>query len=111
EGDALELIPRLLAQSSAESTSVLLDPPRKGCPPEMLQLLRSVHPAQIIYVSCHPATMARDLNILCADNVFHLVQALPLDMFPQTAHIEWVADLRCSGESGAEKLNLPTPLA
>ena len=69
---------------SAPATAVMLDPPRKGCPPESLELLRETRPAQIIYVSCHPATMARDLNILCAEGVFELMHAIPLDMFPQT---------------------------
>ena len=74
--------------------AVLLDPPRKGCWPETLRLLRETKPAQVIYVSCHPATMARDLNILCADGVFELARVQPLDMFPQTQHVECVADLR-----------------
>jgi tRNA/tmRNA/rRNA uracil-C5-methylase (TrmA/RlmC/RlmD family) len=74
--------------------AVILDPPRKGCWPETLQLLRETRPAQVIYVSCHPATMARDLNILCADGVFELARVQPLDMFPQTQHVECVADLR-----------------
>ena len=52
-------------------------------------------PAQIIYVSCHPATMARDLNVLCAEGVFEVAQVVPLDMFPHTQHVECVADLRC----------------
>jgi 23S rRNA (uracil1939-C5)-methyltransferase len=60
----------------------------------MLERLREVRPAQVIYVSCHPATMARDLNILCREGVFKLTQMVPLDMFPQTAHVESVADLR-----------------
>ena len=79
---------------SDNKTSVILDPPRKGCWPETLQLLRETRPAQVIYVSCHPATMARDLNILCADGVFELARVQPLDMFPQTQHVECVADLR-----------------
>jgi 23S rRNA (uracil1939-C5)-methyltransferase len=93
-GNAEDLLPGLLARSSAEATTVLLDPPRKGIPPAMLERLRQVGPAQIIYVSCHPATMARDLNVLCAEGVFKLKQMVPLDMFPQTAHVESVADLR-----------------
>jgi tRNA/tmRNA/rRNA uracil-C5-methylase (TrmA/RlmC/RlmD family) len=93
-GNAEELLPNLLAQYKPQATTVLLDPPRKGCPPSMLQRLREEAPAQIIYVSCHPATMARDLNVLCADGVFRLAQMVPLDMFPQTAHVESVADLR-----------------
>ena len=64
-------------------------------------MLRETRPAQVIYVSCHPATMARDLNILCADGVFDLVRVQPLDMFPQTQHVECVADLR-AGEKLAK---------
>jgi tRNA/tmRNA/rRNA uracil-C5-methylase (TrmA/RlmC/RlmD family) len=87
-------LPGLLQRFSADASAVLLDPPRKGCQPEILELLRREKPAQIIYVSCHPATMARDLNILCADGVFNLMQVTPLDMFPQTQHVECVAELR-----------------
>ena len=89
-----DILPELLQKFSAEKTAVILDPPRKGCWPETLELLRQTRPAQVIYVSCHPATMARDLNILCADGVFELARVQPLDMFPQTQHVECVADLR-----------------
>jgi len=89
-----EALPPLLQKLSPEKTSVLIDPPRKGCQPEILHLLRETRPAQVVYVSCHPATMARDLNILCNDGVFELVRVQPLDMFPQTQHVECVADLR-----------------
>ncbi len=87
-------LPELLKRFSPATAAVLLDPPRKGCRPELLQLLREERPAQIIYVSCHPATMARDLNVLCGGDVFNLVQVVPLDMFPQTQHVECVAELR-----------------
>ncbi len=91
-----DALPDLVHKFSAAATSVLIDPPRKGCVPQTLQLLREQRPAQIIYVSCHPATMARDLNILCADGVFTLAKVTPLDMFPQTQHVECVADLRAT---------------
>ena len=89
-----EVLPELLQKFSPEKTAVILDPPRKGCRPETLELLRRTRPAQVIYVSCHPATMARDLNILCGEGVFNLARVQPLDMFPQTQHVECVADLR-----------------
>jgi tRNA/tmRNA/rRNA uracil-C5-methylase (TrmA/RlmC/RlmD family) len=89
-----EVLPELLQKFSPEKTAVILDPPRKGCWPETLELLRQTKPAQVIYVSCHPATMARDLNILCGDGVFNLARVQPLDMFPQTQHVECVAELR-----------------
>jgi 23S rRNA (uracil1939-C5)-methyltransferase len=85
---------------SPAASSVLIDPPRKGCQPQTLELLRELRPAQIIYVSCHPATMARDLNVLCSDGVFELARVAPLDMFPQTQHVECVADLRVGALPG-----------
>jgi tRNA/tmRNA/rRNA uracil-C5-methylase (TrmA/RlmC/RlmD family) len=91
-----EVLPELLGKFSMERTTVLLDPSRKGCLPQTLKLLREARPAQVIYVSCHPATMARDLNILCGDGVFDLMRVQPLDMFPQTQHVECVADLRAA---------------
>ena len=90
------VLPELLKKFSPEQTAILLDPPRKGCWPQTLQLLREMKPAQVIYVSCHPATMARDLNILCGNGVFDLARVQPLDMFPQTQHVECVADLRAT---------------
>jgi tRNA/tmRNA/rRNA uracil-C5-methylase (TrmA/RlmC/RlmD family) len=93
-GSAEEKLPALLAQFTPGATTVILDPPRKGCQPQTIELLRAVRPAQVIYVSCHPATMARDLNAFMAAGVFDLKRVVPLDMFPQTQHVECVADLR-----------------
>lgn len=94
EGPVEELLPGRLRRWAAGTVTVVLDPPRKGCRRETLELLRQVGPAQIVYVSCHPATLARDLNILCRDDVFSVAGVIPLDMFPQTSHLETVADLR-----------------
>ena len=106
-GAAEDLLPALLERFSPQASTVLIDPPRKGCPPDMLQALRNSRPHQVIYVSCHPATMARDLNVLAADGVFDVAQVVPLDMFPNTQHVECVADLRCR-LPGAQTLSLPT---
>lgn len=93
-GRTEELLPAMLQRFDPAATTLILDPPRTGCPPEMLQAIRKFQPAQVIYVSCHPATLARDLNVLCAEDVFKLKKIVPLDMFPQTQHIECVADAR-----------------
>ena len=93
-GSAEEKLPALLAKFTPGATTVILDPPRKGCQPQTIELLRQVRPAQVIYISCHPATMARDLNAFIAAGVFELKKVAPLDMFPQTQHVECVADLR-----------------
>jgi tRNA/tmRNA/rRNA uracil-C5-methylase (TrmA/RlmC/RlmD family) len=93
-GRTEDVLPSVLSRFEPGSTAILIDPPRTGCPPESLELLRQTRPAQILYVSCHPATLARDLNILCSEGVFDLMKIVPLDMFPQTQHVECVADLR-----------------
>jgi tRNA/tmRNA/rRNA uracil-C5-methylase (TrmA/RlmC/RlmD family) len=92
-GTAEEVLPDLLTQFQADATTALLDPPRKGCQPITLETLLKVKPRQILYVSCHPATMARDLKLLCAGG-YELKRVVPLDMFPQTQHVECVAELR-----------------
>jgi 23S rRNA (uracil1939-C5)-methyltransferase len=97
-GMAEDVLPDLVWNWKPQTTTVLLDPPRKGCPGNLLDLLRQTRPAQVIYVSCHPATMARDLNVLCNEAVFKLEKVNLLDMFPQTAHVECVADLRSRAE-------------
>ncbi|HAM71085.1 MAG TPA: RNA methyltransferase [Verrucomicrobiales bacterium] len=94
EGQAELLLPSLVKRFPPEATTVIVDPPRKGCGPEILQCLREVRPKQVLYVSCHPATLSRDLNILCEGGVFDLERIVPLDMFPQTQHVESVADIR-----------------
>ncbi|MEY3547161.1 MAG: hypothetical protein RLZZ313_1523, partial [Verrucomicrobiota bacterium] len=72
-------------------------------------VLRRTGPGQILYVSCHPATLARDLKILCADGRYLLETVQPLDMFPQTQHVECVADLRLAGPLPPESVLSPTP--
>lgn len=93
-GDTDRLLPSLLQRLSPDLTTVLVDPPRVGCRPASLDVLRQVGPRQILYVSCHPATLARDLRLLCADQRYELRAVQPVDMFPQTQHVECVADLR-----------------
>tara|TARA_Y100000588_G_C14165432_1_gene886692 strand:+ start:234 stop:1454 length:1221 start_codon:yes stop_codon:yes gene_type:complete len=94
EGRTEDLLPQLLERFNPNKTTVILDPPRKGCASEAIEQLRKVKPSQIIYISCHPATLARDLNILCRDGVYRLERVHPLDMFPHTQHIECITDLR-----------------
>ncbi|MGK7889696.1 MAG: 23S rRNA (uracil(1939)-C(5))-methyltransferase RlmD [Leptolyngbyaceae cyanobacterium] len=80
---------------------VLLDPPRKGCEAGVMGAVRSLHPQHIVYVSCNPATLARDLKMLCDASLpdgrqYHLNGVYPFDFFPQTAHVESVAFLSLS---------------
>jgi 23S rRNA (uracil1939-C5)-methyltransferase len=78
---------------------VLLDPPRKGCDASVIETLRLMHPRRIVYVSCNPATLARDLKLLCADQAYTLTRVQPADFFPQTAHVESVAFLEIASPS------------
>ena len=72
--------------------SVILDPSRKGCHHAVLDALIKIKPSRIVYVSCDPETLSRDLKILC-EGPFHLDEVIPIDMFPQTQHVECVAAL------------------
>jgi len=67
QGDVTKLLPELLKKFSADATAVLLDPPAGRLLAGQLELLRQTRPAQVILVSCHPATLARDLKVLCDD--------------------------------------------
>ena len=69
-------------------TTVILDPPRAGCAPELVARLAEVAPPQIIYLSCNPATQARDVAGLLASGHFTLLAAQAFNFFPHTPHIE-----------------------
>ncbi|MGH8301570.1 MAG: 23S rRNA (uracil(1939)-C(5))-methyltransferase RlmD, partial [Steroidobacteraceae bacterium] len=72
-------------------THVLLDPPRVGATPEMLAAIARMAPERVLYVSCHPGSLARDLGILVQEHGFILQSAGVVDMFPHTAHVESMA--------------------
>ena len=88
QGRTEEALPNLQAQPDG----VILDPSRKGCHPSVLKALMSLKPRRVVYVSCDPTTLARDLKILCKD-VFLLESVTPVDMFPHTHHVECIAVL------------------
>ncbi len=89
-GDAAEELHKHSGHKNLALISV--NPPRKGCSEELLQTLCEVNPRQIIYVSCDPDSLCRDLKFL-TENGYRIKQLQPVDMFPQTAHIETVVQL------------------
>ena len=85
-------VEQALGQLDGPFDAAVLDPPRRGCHPQALDQLLRVAPTRIVYISCHPATVARDLKLLVAGG-YRLVSVQPVDLFPQTAHIESVCVL------------------
>jgi 23S rRNA (uracil1939-C5)-methyltransferase len=87
-GKTEEMLPKLEGGVDA----VVLDPARVGCHPAVLDALLATRPPRVVYVSCDPATLARDLKVLVAGG-YGLRQVEPIDLFPQTYHIESVSTL------------------
>ena len=72
---------------------IIVDPPRRGCSLKALKGIIKIEPKKIIYISCNPATLARDLKYLTKEGDYQLKKVLPIDMFPQTSHVECIASL------------------
>lgn len=87
-GESEKVIPDL-AHNDIIADVVVVDPPRKGCDRKLLDTIATMKPRTVVYVSCDPSTLARDLNILQGLG-YTAVKAQPVDMFPQTAHVETV---------------------
>lgn len=94
-GKAEEVLPAFYEQKRAEGSAethadvIVVDPPRKGCDGKLLDTIVKMAPEKVVYVSCDPATLARDLKILCA-NGYELVKVRPVDQFPMSVHVETV---------------------
>jgi len=88
-GDVGELLPQIEERPDV----VLMDPPRKGCEPAVLEALIQMKPARIVYISCNPATLARDLKVLSETGGYRIERVQPADFFPQTSHVECAAFL------------------
>ncbi|KQC05914.1 MAG: hypothetical protein APR62_09035 [Smithella sp. SDB] len=88
-GDARDVLRKKLLPSNKGISLIILDPPRSGCEKAVLKAIADLKPLKIIYVSCNPATQARDVKYL-NESGYDLRSLLPVDMFPQTEHIEVV---------------------
>ncbi|GBF78143.1 23S rRNA (uracil-5-)-methyltransferase RumA [Paenibacillus sp. 598K] len=85
-GPAEVVIPRW-RQEGNKPDVIVVDPPRKGCDNELLETILAMQPERVVYVSCNPSTLARDLRVL-EDGGYRTVEVQPVDMFPHTTHVE-----------------------
>ncbi|WMJ20346.1 23S rRNA (uracil(1939)-C(5))-methyltransferase RlmD [Geobacillus kaustophilus] len=90
-GEAEAVIPKWYEQG-IRADCIVVDPPRKGCDETLLQTIIAMKPKRVVYVSCNPATLARDLRIL-EDGGYQTIEVQPVDMFPHTAHVECVSQI------------------
>lgn len=88
-GEAEVVIPKWYKEGNTADVLVV-DPPRKGCDEALLQTIIEMKPKKVVYVSCNPGTLARDLRIL-EDGGYRTVEVQPVDMFPMTTHVECCA--------------------
>ena len=90
-GKAEEELPRLREEGEIEKADVvILDPPRKGCDEALLKAVMETEADRIVYISCDPATLSRDIKYL-SENGYEYVKGTPVDMFPHTGHVECIA--------------------
>ncbi|EPB9413251.1 23S rRNA (uracil(1939)-C(5))-methyltransferase RlmD [Clostridium perfringens] len=90
-GESEVVIPDLI-NKGVKADVVVVDPPRKGCDKKLLDAITNIDAKKIVYVSCDPSTLGRDLKVL-EDNGYKTLEVQPVDMFPNTSHVENVAKL------------------
>ena len=90
-GKAEEVVPKMYKEGKTANV-VVVDPPRKGCDEKVLDTIVSMKPDRVVYVSCNPSTLARDLAYL-DERGYKCLEVQPVDMFPHTMHVESVAKL------------------
>ena len=91
-GEVEKVIPGMYSKG-IKANAVVVDPPRKGCDEALLRILTEMHPDRIVYVSCNPATLARDLKYL-EEHDYKAMEAQPVDMFPWTTHVESIVKMQ-----------------
>ncbi|HZH92517.1 MAG TPA: 23S rRNA (uracil(1939)-C(5))-methyltransferase RlmD [Tissierellaceae bacterium] len=87
-GKAEDLFPKMVERGMS-ANKIILDPPRKGCERELINAIIELNPERIVYVSCNPSTLARDLKLF-VESGYTVEEVQPVDMFPHSAHVECV---------------------
>jgi 23S rRNA (uracil1939-C5)-methyltransferase len=85
-GDMKDILTEEFINLKGKPNVIITDPPRAGMHEDVVKVIRNASPQKIVYVSCNPATQARDLQLLSED--YRVVKVQPVDMFPQTQHVE-----------------------
>lgn len=96
-----------LAEEGVHPDVIVLDPPRKGCDPALLEMIKNLAVPKVVYVSCNPSTLARDLKIL-REYGYQVQEVQPVDLFPGTGHVETVAVL---SRKSASKSFIPVSIS
>lgn len=91
-GDMKDVLTSEFIEQNGHPDVIILDPPRAGIHPDVAKVILEAQPDRMVYVSCNPASQARDLEILCRD--YEITAVRPVDMFPQTHHVENVVALQ-----------------
>ena len=91
-GDVEKVLPQILEKIEDKPNVVFVDPPRKGLDNKTIAVLKELQPEKIIYISCNPATLARDLKEL--EEKYEIIKVQPVDMFPYTSHVECCSVLK-----------------
>ena len=86
-GKAEEVLPREYEKNGVYADTIVVDPPRKGLTEDLILSIKAMSPKRVVYVSCDPGTLARDLKFF-ADNDYSPVELTPFDLFPRTSHVE-----------------------
>lgn len=98
-GEAEVVIPEWYKQGN-QADVIVVDPPRKGCDEALLKTILDMKPKKVVYVSCNPGTLARDLQVLELGG-YKTVEVQPVDMFPHTTHVEVVSQMILKEEAGS----------
>jgi len=91
-GDVEKILPQVIERDKLKPNVVFVDPPRKGLDKKTIGVLQELEPSKIIYISCNPATLARDISLL--EKKYELKMVQPVDMFPYTSHVECCSVLK-----------------